>query len=201
MNEKEIIKRCQNGDKAAFNELIRVFYPYVTKYLLKLSHDETLTEDLTQDVFLKVIRTIERFNPNGKASFATYVITIAKNTFIGYTRRSKNVFSDLSDIDLKSDDNIENSVITSMQYREVLKYIDSLPPNDFSFPSGHMALSVASVIILWNTSRLFGISAAILGFLILFSRMYLFLHYPSDILGGIALGITVSYFILRVIPC
>lgn len=102
---------------------------------------------------------------------------------------------------MKSDDNIENSVITSMQYREVLKYIDSLPPNDFSFPSGHMALSVASVIILWNTSRLFGIPAAILGFLILFSRMYLFLHYPSDILGGIALGITVSYFILRVIPC
>lgn len=101
---------------------------------------------------------------------------------------------------MKSDDNIENSVITSMQYREVLKYIDSLPPNDFSFPSGHMALSVASVIILWNTSRLFGIPAAILGFLILFSRMYLFLRYPSDILGGIALGITVSYFILRVIP-
>jgi len=200
VNEKEIIKRCQNGDKAAFNELIRVFYPYVTKYLLKQSYDETLTEVLTQDVFLKVIRTIERFNPNGKTSFATYVITIAKNTFIDYTRRSKNVFSDLSDIDLKSDDNIENSVITSMQYREVLKYIDSLPPNDFSFPSGHMALSVASVIILWNTSRLFGIPAAILGFLILFSRMYLFLHYPSDILGGIALGITVSYFILRVIP-
>ena len=74
------------------------------------------------------------------------------------------------------------------------------PPNDFSFPSGHTASSVASVIILWNTSHLFGIPAAILGFLILFSRMYLFLHYPSDILGGIALGIAVSYFILRVIP-
>ena len=74
------------------------------------------------------------------------------------------------------------------------------PPNDFSFPSGHTASSVASVIILWNTSYLFGIPAAILGFLILFSRMYLFLHYPSDIFGGIALGITVSYFILRVIP-
>lgn len=53
VNEKEIIKRCQNGDKAAFNELIRVFYPYVTKYLLKLSYDETLTEVLTQDVFFE----------------------------------------------------------------------------------------------------------------------------------------------------
>ena len=55
MNEKEIIKRCQDGDKSAFDELIRTFYPYVGKYLLKLTGDKTLTEDLTQDVFLKVI--------------------------------------------------------------------------------------------------------------------------------------------------
>lgn len=53
MNEKEIIKRCQSGDRTAFDELIRAFYPYVTKYLLKLTHDETLTEDLTQDVFFE----------------------------------------------------------------------------------------------------------------------------------------------------
>ena len=53
MNEKAIIKRCQNGDKAAFDILIRSFYPYVSKYLLKLTQDETLTEDLTQDVFFK----------------------------------------------------------------------------------------------------------------------------------------------------
>ncbi len=42
MNEKEIIRRCQNGDRAAFDELIRLFYPYVTKYLLKLTRDENL---------------------------------------------------------------------------------------------------------------------------------------------------------------
>ena len=53
MNEKEIIKRCQDGDKSAFDELIRTFYPYVGKYLLKLTGDKTLTEDLTQDVFFK----------------------------------------------------------------------------------------------------------------------------------------------------
>lgn len=97
MNEKEIIKRCQNGDRAAFDELIRTFYPYVAKYLLKLTQDESLCEDLTQEVFLKVIRTIENYKINGKASFATYVITIAKNTFIDYTRRNKVMFSELSE--------------------------------------------------------------------------------------------------------
>lgn len=55
MNENKVVKRCQNGDKSAFDELIRVFYPYVTKYLFKLTGNEILTEDLTQDVFLKII--------------------------------------------------------------------------------------------------------------------------------------------------
>ena len=129
MNEKAIIKRCQNGDKAAFDILIRSFYPYVSKYLLKLTQDETLTEDLTQDVFLKVIRKIEYYKTDSKASFATYIITIAKNTFIDYTRRNKIAFSELSDIEMQSEDNIENTVLTSMQYSEIIAYLDDLPPN------------------------------------------------------------------------
>ncbi len=129
MNEKEIIKRCQNGDKSSFDELIRTFYPYVTKYLLKLTHDENLTEDLTQEVFLKVIRTIEEYRTDGRASFATYVITIAKNTFIDYTRRNRTVFSELSESETKDGENPENIVLTSLEYGEAIKYINSLPPN------------------------------------------------------------------------
>lgn len=132
MNEKEVIKRCQNGDRAAFDELIRAFYPYVSKYLLKLTRDEALTEDLTQDVFLKMIRTIEDYKINGKASFATYIITIAKNTLIDYTRRNKAVFSELSEAEIQSGDNIENKVITGMRYEEIVQYIDDLPPNQAS---------------------------------------------------------------------
>lgn len=129
MNEKDIIKQCQNGDKAAFDTLIRMFYPYVTKYLIKLTHDETLTEDLTQDVFLKVIRNIENYKINGKATFATYIITVAKNTFIDYTRRNKTVFSELAEAELGSGENTENKVLNDLEYGEIVKYIDSLPPN------------------------------------------------------------------------
>lgn len=129
MNEKEIIKRCQNGNRAAFDELIRTFYPYVAKYLLKLTQDESLCEDLTQDVFLKVIRTIENYKINGKASFATYVITIAKNTFIDYTRRNKVMFSELSEDITGGSESVEDNVLTSIKYGEAVKYINSLPPN------------------------------------------------------------------------
>lgn len=132
MNEKEIIKRCQNGDKTAFDTLIRMFYPYVTKYLLKLTHDENLTEDLTQDVFLKVIRTIEEYKTDGKASFATYIITIAKNTFIDYNRRNRVIFSELSEAETRQGENFENKALINIEYGEILKYIDSLPPNQAS---------------------------------------------------------------------
>ena len=129
MNEKELIRRCQSGEKAAFEELIRTFYPYVTKYLLKLTHSETLTEDLTQDVFLKVIRTIENYKTNGRAMFATYVITIAKNTFIDHIRRNKAVVCELTEAELSSGESVEDEALKSIEYGEIVKYIDDLPPN------------------------------------------------------------------------
>lgn len=70
-------------------------------------------------------------------------------------------------------------------------------PMDFSFPSGHTLSSVISVCILLHTNVVFGIIAAVLCLLMLFSRMYLFVHYPSDILGGIVLGIIISEIVLR----
>lgn len=65
-------------------------------------------------------------------------------------------------------------------------------PMGFSFPSGHTGSSfaAASVIYFYNKKR--GLLALILATLIAFSRMYLFVHYPSDIVGGLILGI-ISY--------
>lgn len=54
MNEKTLIHKCQNGEKSAFEELIRHYYPYVSGFLLKLCGDETSSQDLTQDTFLKM---------------------------------------------------------------------------------------------------------------------------------------------------
>lgn len=128
MSEKEIIRRCQNGDRAAFDELIRLFYPYVTKYLLKLTRDENLAEDLTQETFLKIIRTIDRYRINGSAAFSTYIITVAKNSFIDYTRRNRAVLTELGEAEQKSGEDIEEKVINGLDFRRVVEYIDSLPP-------------------------------------------------------------------------
>lgn len=64
-------------------------------------------------------------------------------------------------------------------------------PRDYSFPSGHTLSSVIGACVLVHTNIIFGAAALLLCLMILFSRMYLFVHYPSDILGGIILGIII----------
>jgi undecaprenyl-diphosphatase len=71
-------------------------------------------------------------------------------------------------------------------------------PMSYSFPSGHTASSFAVVGIIFSTIKKFRIHAIILAILIAFSRMYLYVHYPSDILGGILLGLLCSKVVLLV---
>ena len=73
--------------RPAFDELIRLYYDYVSGFLLKTTENETLCEDLTQETFLKMIRNIERFDPGGSATFGTWLIAIAKNCYIDHLRR------------------------------------------------------------------------------------------------------------------
>lgn len=74
-------------------------------------------------------------------------------------------------------------------------------PNDYSFPSGHTSASFTCTTGLFMfRQKKFWIPALVLSVLIAFSRMYLYVHYPTDILGGIAVGIfagLVSWFIFK----
>lgn len=59
---------------------------------------------------------------------------------------------------------------------------------DFSFPSGHTIASFEAAVVLLKNSKKMGIPAMILAVLISFSRMYLYVHYPTDVLASIILG-------------
>ncbi len=63
-------------------------------------------------------------------------------------------------------------------------------PKDFSFPSGHTAASFAAASALWfSKEKWLWKPAFVLAVLIALSRMYLYVHYPTDVLGGVILGI------------
>lgn len=65
-------------------------------------------------------------------------------------------------------------------------------PTDFSFPSGHTLASVIGATCLTMTNRKFGIIAIPLAVLIAFSRLYLFVHFPSDVLISTILGLVIA---------
>lgn len=66
------------------------------------------------------------------------------------------------------------------------------PPNGFSFPSNHASSSFAVATMLFFYHKKAGIAALILACLIGFSRIFLYFHYPTDVLAGAVLGILCS---------
>ena len=66
------------------------------------------------------------------------------------------------------------------------------PPADASFPSGHTAASFAAVFALRAFGSPLWKPAAVLASVIAFSRLYLYVHWPTDVLGGIVVGAVVG---------
>lgn len=128
MNDKAIIKRCQRGDRQAFDELIRLYYDYVFGFLLKNTADEILSEDLTQETFLKMIRSIEKYDPGGSASFGTWLITIAKNCYIDYLRRNRIRLEDIDSLPVEDERNVADEVERKLQYEQIMEAMETLPP-------------------------------------------------------------------------
>ena len=62
-------------------------------------------------------------------------------------------------------------------------------PGEFSFPSGHTLNGFTAATVIFLHFKKSGIGALLFAGLIAFSRMYLFVHFPTDILGGMILGI------------
>ena len=59
---------------------------------------------------------------------------------------------------------------------------------DYSFPSGHTLCSFEGAVCIFIRNKKWGVAALILASLIAFSRRYLYVHYPTDVLAGIILG-------------
>lgn len=66
------------------------------------------------------------------------------------------------------------------------------PLSDFSFPSGHTFAAVAVAVTLLFHYKKAGVAALLAALLMAFSRLYLYVHYPSDVLAGALLGLAAA---------
>ena len=75
--------------------------------------------------------------------------------------------------------------------REITLLVKGL--NDYSFPSGHTIASFEACTVLMLHDKRLGIPATVLAILIAFSRLYLYVHYPTDVLVSLVLGILFGF--------
>ena len=71
-------------------------------------------------------------------------------------------------------------------------------PSGFSFPSGHSASAAAFATVTLAKNRVIGLIALLPVLLMMFSRLYLYVHFPSDVLSGAVLGILSAVLMLLI---
>lgn len=86
MEEKKWIKQAKKGNHEAFALLFKEHYPFLVKYLIKVTMNRDLAEEIAQDTMAKCVEKIHQFN--GKSKFSSWLITIATNRYIDLQRKS-----------------------------------------------------------------------------------------------------------------
>lgn len=85
--DRELIQEFQNGDEEAFNELVRRYLDLVHGFFQKITNDEMEAEDLAQNVFIKLFKSLKKFR--FESEFNTYLYRVNANTAYTYFKRNK----------------------------------------------------------------------------------------------------------------
>ena len=126
MQEEELVRRARLGDKQALEALLYNNYRIVYGYLLKLTMNEDLTKDLTQDVMVKAITRINTFS--GKGKFSTWLVSIASNAYKDNLRRNKKLSNvEFETMEVQSSCNVEETVLQKDEISKIKKVLLDIP--------------------------------------------------------------------------
>jgi len=99
--EMELMLRVKAGDRAAFEELFRLYEKPLTNYLFRLCSNRARAEDLLQDAFLRLWKAAPSYEPSAKVS--TYIFRIAHNLFLNDAARRREKALESIDAETRSD--------------------------------------------------------------------------------------------------
>lgn len=85
--DRTLVRRCLEGDKKAFEILIRKYQQPLMNYFCRMVQERELSLDFTQEVFLRAYSALHTYN--GKYQFSTWLFRIASNLLIDHWRKKK----------------------------------------------------------------------------------------------------------------
>lgn len=124
MDENETIEEACSGDRAALNKLLSDNYSILKGYLLKMTGDDSLARDLTQETMSKAILNIKKFHTG--ARFSTYLITIGTNLYRDHLRKNKRIEPLDEEIEFPGE-SVEDKSIKEMEYKEAMSILSAIP--------------------------------------------------------------------------
>ena len=83
-----LVRRCVSGDAAAWEEIVQRYHRRIYNICYRFAGDSENAQDLTQEVFIKMYRTLSTYD-SGKGAFMTWVTTITRNLLVDHFRKSK----------------------------------------------------------------------------------------------------------------
>ncbi|MGN6421577.1 MAG: RNA polymerase sigma factor [Pseudobacter sp.] len=93
MTEQELIQRLRNGDELAFKQVVDDCQDMVFNTALSMVHDASDAEDVAQEVFIQVYRSIDQFKGDSRLSTWIYRITVTKSLDLIRSRKRKKRFA------------------------------------------------------------------------------------------------------------
>jgi len=134
-SDQDLVKRFIQGDQASIEVLINRHKNKVFTYIILIVKNQSLAEDIFQDTFIKVIKSLKegKYKDNGK--FVSWVIRIAHNLTIDHFRKEKqiNTYSnedyeaDIFNSKKLSESTVEDLMVETQIIKEVRLLIDELP--------------------------------------------------------------------------
>ena len=90
--EQEMLRQlalaCMAGDANAWQQLVRLQHRRIYGICYRFTGSQTDAEDLTQDVFVKLYRSLSSFDPS-KGAFQTWIVTLTRNLLVDHFRRTR----------------------------------------------------------------------------------------------------------------
>ncbi len=128
----EDIKRVKAGDYKAFAHIVSTCRPMVFTIIFRIVNNREDAEDIAQEVFIKVFKSLDSYRE--ESEFSTWLYRIAYNTTLSEMRKRKIVFSSFTDnfSNLREEELIENLEDLEMEEKILIleKALKLLPPED-----------------------------------------------------------------------
>ncbi len=137
--DDELIHLYQNGNEDAFCQLLERYKKKVFGYILNVVRDRVIAEDIFQETFFKVIRTLKKQQYNGEGKFIQWVIRIAHNLIIDSFRQNGKIstvskivkpdgkVADVFDVVKIEQGSAEDNMVKKQILQDIRKLVEHLP--------------------------------------------------------------------------